>query len=372
MKQVEEFHKNAMELSDQAFLYRLQGRLEEADKLFQEAFNNERKAAKLVESDNNLEPTRSVLHRSAASLAIDCGKFRDAEKLISMALTGNPPNEIAEELRNLWNQIFFLQHLSQKGITLDPNEFQISLSGEAFGQGIALHDVYNDQINNVKRIVYRIAERKLGLPYREVGGIKKFLKKDFEFYVSAPISSSFAISFRIGSKEQLTLGGVGIGEEVINEFMDCIELFSKSNEEDLKNRIEQEPYYRNFIGLARNISPDGKKVKRVGFTITRGKIRRAVILDKTKDETLIASAPDISEEKKQPVQVVGLLKYADSRKEKQEGIIRLIDKKHRSHQILVPEGMMADIVRPMYEFEVQVTGYKVGRKIRLEDIEKIE
>jgi hypothetical protein len=42
-----------------------------------------------------------VLHRSAASLAIECAQLREAERLIGRALAGNPPADIADELRDL-------------------------------------------------------------------------------------------------------------------------------------------------------------------------------------------------------------------------------------------------------------------------------
>ncbi|MEH2373693.1 hypothetical protein [Nostoc sp.] len=38
------------------------------------------------------EPTRSVLHRSAATLAINCGKFRAAERLIAMSAVVTEPS----------------------------------------------------------------------------------------------------------------------------------------------------------------------------------------------------------------------------------------------------------------------------------------
>jgi hypothetical protein len=47
------------------------------------------------------------LHRSAAALALECGVLREAERLIAAALSGDPPNEIAEELRDLLEQVYF-------------------------------------------------------------------------------------------------------------------------------------------------------------------------------------------------------------------------------------------------------------------------
>ena len=42
-----------------------------------------------------------VAHRSDVELAIACRQLRDAERLIGRALAGNPPDDIADELRDL-------------------------------------------------------------------------------------------------------------------------------------------------------------------------------------------------------------------------------------------------------------------------------
>ena len=48
-----------------------------------------------------------AFYRSAASLALQCQQFREAERLIATALSGNPPVEIAEELRELLEKRYF-------------------------------------------------------------------------------------------------------------------------------------------------------------------------------------------------------------------------------------------------------------------------
>lgn len=94
-----------MELADDAFAARLAGDATGATDLFRLAYESERQAAALVAGDLTAEPTRSVLHRSAASLALQAGQWREAERLIATALSGNPPQEIAEELRALFSQM---------------------------------------------------------------------------------------------------------------------------------------------------------------------------------------------------------------------------------------------------------------------------
>jgi len=103
---ISDFHRQAMDLAEMAFTAKLRGNLQQTGELFRQAFEYERKAAKLSANDINAEPTRSVLHRSAASLAIDCGELREAERLIAIALSGNPPDEIADELRDLLEQVY--------------------------------------------------------------------------------------------------------------------------------------------------------------------------------------------------------------------------------------------------------------------------
>lgn len=105
MKSAGEYHDRAMELADRALAARREGNSEQSVAWFREALTFEQRAAELVAPDLTEEPTRSVLHRSAAALAIECGELREAERLIAVALTGQPPDEIADELRDLWQRV---------------------------------------------------------------------------------------------------------------------------------------------------------------------------------------------------------------------------------------------------------------------------
>jgi hypothetical protein len=95
---IETLHRTAMELAQQAEIAPDTPRSQE---LFRAAFEKEREAAELLEDRMDLEPTRSVLFRSAASLAMDCRDFAAAERLLEKGLAGSPPADLAEEMRNL-------------------------------------------------------------------------------------------------------------------------------------------------------------------------------------------------------------------------------------------------------------------------------
>ncbi len=69
------------------------------------------------------------------------------------------------------------------------------------------------------------------------------------------------------------------------------------------------------------------------------------------------------------VEIVGQLKYADSIKEND---IKIVDDKSKAHKIIVPEGMMSDIVKPLWDEKVKINGKKIRGKVILFDIQKAE
>jgi hypothetical protein len=118
MTDVQVLHQKAMALAEQAEVAKLRGAATaQIQQLLRSAFEQESQAAALVVDAIDAEPTRSVLHRSAASLAIDCGELQAAERLITTALSGNPPAEIAAELKDLFVQINLPQYCERRGLT---------------------------------------------------------------------------------------------------------------------------------------------------------------------------------------------------------------------------------------------------------------
>lgn len=109
-----EIHRKAMFLAQDAYVFETKGDLPTALKLYEEAFYIEKQAALALLNEDNIEPTRSVLFRSAAALALSCKLWREAEKMIAFGLSGNPPQEIAQELRDLFAAIPAIQPIKNK------------------------------------------------------------------------------------------------------------------------------------------------------------------------------------------------------------------------------------------------------------------
>ena len=98
----EALHEAAMELAHQAFSKRDEPGSRD---LFQSAMEKVRRAADLWAETSGLEPTRSILYRSAASLAWNCQDYPEVQRLATEGLAGDPPGRIAGELRELLEMV---------------------------------------------------------------------------------------------------------------------------------------------------------------------------------------------------------------------------------------------------------------------------
>jgi len=101
-EQVNELHEKAMDIAERGFMAEKKGQLDQAKQLSSQAYEYECEAAMLLLNDYDIEPTRSILFKSAACLALDFENYREAERMIALGLLGNPPPEILEELRELF------------------------------------------------------------------------------------------------------------------------------------------------------------------------------------------------------------------------------------------------------------------------------
>lgn len=123
MDDVTAYHRQAMDAADRADEARRHGDTAKFMALMREALQSERAAALLVTDDLTLEPTRSVLHRSAASLAIEAGEYDVARELINRGLAGQPPPAVADELHTLLIDARAKRRLSMTNAT--PSEWPL-------------------------------------------------------------------------------------------------------------------------------------------------------------------------------------------------------------------------------------------------------
>jgi tetratricopeptide (TPR) repeat protein len=100
-----ELHRAAMRHAQEAYMAVFNGDTAAALPLYEQAFLLEQQAANHFILDLEQEPTRSVLFRSAANLAFKCQKYEEAKKMVYFGLAGNPPQEIAQELIDVYQRV---------------------------------------------------------------------------------------------------------------------------------------------------------------------------------------------------------------------------------------------------------------------------
>lgn len=365
-------HNEAMQLAERAFLAKMRGHADEAATLTREAFEFERRAAESLANAFHLEPSRAVLYRSAASLALECNEPREAERLIAAGLAGNPPPDIADELRDLYEDTHFRRHLQVRGVSLAEDELQLSIAGRAVGLGIALLDPLWGRVQALEKLLFRTAERLANRPFREKGAPKKPLRQSLELYLSVPRNGSMAVSFKLGGPSpQNSLPGMSYPADVIEGLLGDLDAFTELRMDSLRDRITDTSYLVNFVGLAKIMAPDGDKVTTVGLTALRQGHHRAVALRRPSHEygAVVETGFDseVAGIARVSVTVEGRLKYADDTHEK--AMIKIVDDRGKGHFIIVPEGMMSDIVKPLWDTNVVVSGYRMpGARITLSDI----
>ncbi|MGD0757737.1 MAG: ImmA/IrrE family metallo-endopeptidase [Candidatus Sulfotelmatobacter sp.] len=99
-------HDRAMDLFELGLLAAREGKLDDGRRLFASALEEEARAADSVPRD--IEPTRSILHQSAASIALRIGDVHRAMKYIDAGLAGRVPTQLRDEMVVLREQILVL------------------------------------------------------------------------------------------------------------------------------------------------------------------------------------------------------------------------------------------------------------------------
>ena len=371
MSDVLETHRKAMAWAEEGQFRLDRGNRSSAHEAFRTAMELEREAACAAE---DTEPDRSVLFRSAGSLALDCDELRTAEQLLANGLAGDPPEEIAEEIRDLLEQVHFRRHLALRGLTLEGNEVQMSIAGDAVGHGVASSDEFVGRVRDFETLVLRTAERRRRMPYREGGSPRSRLKDAFEVFVSVPRAASFAVTLKLGRPmKQMELWPDDEGSAVIDEVLDLLDIVQERDGNELASRIPERPYLLNFTELAKKLAPDGENVSFVGLTsYLPGRSGRRVALTRPRNELGdIVSPESPAEPPNLKVNVTGVIHYADAIGARQ-GTIKLEDEDGVLHEISVPEERMTAIVRPLWDKVVRVTGVRRGKRIELNEIVRAE
>lgn len=370
-EEIARLHNAAMAQVDQAALARLRGDEDEYLAALKRAFGLERKAALAAEELRIEEPSRSVLLRSAAALGQDCGELEEAERLVHIAMAGQPPAEIKQELRRILENVTASRHLELHGVNLGREEFQFVVTGPQVGHGFIPVQLFGPRVRMVEGMIIRTAERLINEPYRRRGGPKPELRKHLPVMLSAGRTASYAITFRLGQASLFE--EADLAAQVVAEVITNIRRIDQGQEEELREAIPDPAYYNAFVAAVREIAPDGEAVTGVGFTPSPDVELEPVMLQRTPDQIPepipLPAAPDAeaSDEHAPPEVVTGVLLAAHGGKHE----IRLIQDDGKEVKIDVPDGL-DDIVRSYWGQQVEAVARRRGSQRSLVQLKSTE
>ena len=352
-----DYHDIAVQFALLAIDARQQHQQERAAAYFEQALDFE--LAAIDQLDPSDTSTWAALHRTAATLAIGCRKFRQAEQITMRALSGDIDPHRAEELRSLLPQIY---------LQLADDELQLSLSGPELQRGLVQYQEIYGRADNASKLLYRIAERKYGLDFREGRQPGKAIREQYRTLIAAPrYAGSSALTLRFGSRVQPTLPGLFETADVIDEFMDLLALANDARRDAIAEIIPNPTYRQNFWALAKNLAPDGDRVRQVAFTMIRGDTTRTVELTTPARRLPTPLSPELSDAGYELATISGMLQYANADLDESYQI-RIVDAQQKAHPVRVPTALMNDIVMPLWNTTVSATGVWVDDVIDLQDI----
>jgi hypothetical protein len=366
MSSVRELHDEAMRLAQLALVARHHGESERAEAIAREAYEYETRAAHLVPEGEASEPTRSILFRSAASLAFQCGELKIAQRLIAEGLSGYPPAQVETELKELYEQVNFELDLKSEAIIVEADEMDIRMCGKGVGFGAIRSDEFVERIEAARKLIDRTVQRLMGREYQRRGAIAEMYKA-FVPLLYTPRAGSFAVTLKLGRAEGKQIPLFVNASRIIQEIMMGIELINSDKESQLHEHIPQKGYYQQFLSLTRNkLAPDGEQIRYIQFTSQKSR----VTFTRTRDEIPLATKSQETDEEREAevVRIEGVLDYAKSKRQDEIGITT---EEGTDYKIVVEEGM-DDLVLSHWKHLVIVTGLKKGdRIVKLLDIKSV-
>jgi hypothetical protein len=355
-------HNEAMDYAQKGDIEKLNKNFELAMSHYREAYRLERQVVQEILAAEYGEPARTILLKSAGALALTIGEEREAEKMICFALSGNPPDALANELRDMLEDVNFKRHLDLRGLSLQSSEVQLTMAGNSFAFGMGPAPEIMERIHNFTMLSTRTLERIVGNPFRKKGKAKKEISMATQPYVSGLRAGSVTFTCHFGhpTGEYEIPGDFNIMERVIEDVTKNISSINAGDMKQLRDNIPDADYRMNFLTLTKELAPDGDNVTLFGITTMNDRIPKMVALNQTRK--VISEHIDENESyndhlgkgetsDKEPsiIMVTGILRFAND----YDDNIQLETDEVKKMKVYISNGL-SDIVRNYFSTEVRV------------------
>lgn len=346
-------HDDAMEAADRGDRARRSGNHRDARAHFLHALELERRAA----DAEHTEPSRSILYRSAAWLALEAEDAAEAERLAACGLSGiGVVERVKFELRAVAEEARLRLHQPLPPPTA-ASSVTLHLEGPSIGFGCAADTDVQPRVAAIRHMLVRTAERVTGVPFRRRGGAPRQVVKQLNPRVQYAAGSVVAQVVLGGDQPELWDANAAI----VTRVREGLDVFHRQGSAGLEALIDDPDYLENFAMLATQLGPDGARVSSVDVLASTAAGALPVIRLRQRRPTEPRSQMrDVGERKTR--ELVGELRAADETGSKRT--IKIADGL-RSHTVVVRDAVMEDIVRPLYGERVRATVKTVGKRWEL-------
>jgi hypothetical protein len=248
-----DIHDRAMAMVDQAREAERAGNENRSIELLREASQLEQQAARSLDPGPESEPTRTVLFRSASSLAFQAGNYLEACNLAFDGLTRNSPEEYAAELLDIATDARVRLQLIGQNLQVSNAEVTLTLRGPRVSIELAPAKQTTLILRRVERLLRSRVEdflkKKLqrGDEERPLGNPKLF-----DVFMRPVETDEFAVAFRFVHEQLPLFSAISVGDQIIGDFMrDLQAVFDKSPAKASRG---------TFAEAVLKLEPDGKDV----------------------------------------------------------------------------------------------------------------
>ena len=364
-------HREASELANRARIAQFDGDDIAYLKLTEQAFEKESESANLLQQD----PTHhmfAILHRSAATLAYRCGEHESAEELILEGMRQTRNDGIREDLYNLLDRVRLAVKYGQNANQLEDAELVMTLQGVEANTGLIEPSLLSKRIIKFSTLVRNTISSINRYSFRN----RRRVDREYRVLATAPSFGSYRIGMTVTHVGPDRFPDVSYFDGVRLKVMENLRLLNGGDIARLHSDLNDDSYLQNLVGLAKELAPDGNAITAVGLEAKVEGQRKSILLDRTRDdlnemvlpldEELVTDEYRITDEKDA---VVGVLQYADATKDQ----VKLLTDDGKWWQIVVPEGLAEDVVKPYFGDRVRVQGRHMirtrkARRLYLQDI----
>lgn len=371
LKQSVRLHREASELANRARIAQFDDDEMAYLNLTRQAFEKESESAGLLRQ-NPSHHMFSILHRSAATLAYRCGEFKAAEDTILYGLRLTNNERLRTELYDLLDSVRLAIKYGAGLNEVDGEDLVMTLHGVEANKQLIEPVMLSRRITNFASLVRNTIASENEHSFRN----RSKVDHDYQVLAKALSPGSYRIGMTMNYLGAKRFSNVTYFDGVRSKVLENLRLLNGGNIDRLKGNTRDNGYLYNLIGLAKELAPDRIFINAVGIEANIEGQRNSIILDRTRDdlnemvlpfdEESIADEYRITEDRDT---VVGTLQKADATK----NLVRLLTDEGKWWQIVVPEGLAEDVVKPYFGDRVQVEGRhmikkKKAKRLYLHDI----